>query len=273
MSRKDQDTLPPDWIQKRMVALRQQVTEPEQWPETADQLLAILAQTAQLPDTEEGDEDMLSLVVHEVLAGVDIAERYPTLYEKMLANPRMYQAFLDALDTLETDSSEALSPLPQPASRDLPFLNKSTVRPPKIDQSERGDWRITWQLLKDQLRHLLFPSPELVYRRTTPLLEDESIILLHDEIEVASRSLEVMLEAIRPVEQPEILRLQVVVAVGDDRLPGMQVRLSWGQYSKTAVLDTYGRAHFPALPLENILDKSSQLESGDLQLVLESPPT
>lgn len=269
MSKKRERKLSPDWVQEKLAALRQQAEEPGQWPETADHLLALLAQHSQLPDADKGDDEMLSLIVHEARAGVDIATQYAAFYQKMLTNPRLYQAFLDALDVLEIDNSQAPAVLPQPVSRDLSFLQKSTSRPPLIQQSEQGKWRLTWQLLQEQLSHLLFPAPEPGYWRATPLLEDESIILLHEEVIVDSRTLELLLEAIRPVEQPEILRLQVLVAATDDQLPSLVASVTWGRYAATAVLDAYGRAHFPPLSLDAILDVSGQLKSGDLQLTLE----
>jgi hypothetical protein len=268
MSKKRVEKLPPGWVQEKLAALRQQAAEPGQWPESADRLLALLEQQSQLPDTDESDDEMLSLIVHEAQAGVDIATQYAPFYQKMLANPRLFQAFLDALHVLETDE-EGTAVLPQPASRDLSFLHQRASRPPQIQPSTAGAWRLTWQLFQEQLRLLLFPTPEPGYRRSHPFLEDESFILLQDEVTVDGRSLELLLEAVRPVEQPERLRLQVIVAAADDQLPSLTATITWGRYMETAALDAYGRAHFPPLSLADILDDAGQLQRDDLQLVLE----
>ena len=57
------------------------------------------------------DEALLSLLVSEAFAGVDITRRYPALYRIMLADPNMQEAFLDALETLEQDRNGTLEPL------------------------------------------------------------------------------------------------------------------------------------------------------------------
>ncbi len=218
------------------------------------------------------DMDMFSLAVHDALSGVDISERYPTFFQKMVANLSLYQAFLDAVAILEADGRQELIPVPPTTASELTFLKKEPAVQPRIDQATAGKWRITWNLLFDQLQQLLFPAPDLVYRRAAPLLEDESIILLHEVAAINKQQVEAVLEAIRPVAQPEILRLQLMAA-GEEPLPSMQATLRWGSYTQTAVLDTYGRAHFPPLSLDDILDESGQMESGALHLVLESPPT
>lgn len=272
MSREEDSNLLSDWIQKRLAAYRQQATEFGQWPQATDPLMVHLTQTAHTSNFDERDSDMLSLVVSDALSGIDIAQRYPAFYERMVITPWLYQGFLDALEMLEADSADSLVSLPQAANRDLAFLNEAPAQQPKVAQSEQGEWHITWQLLADQVRRLLFPSPDLAYRRATTLLEDESFIVLHDEVEISGQRLEVMLEAVRSVERSDILRLQVLVAPEGSRpLAAMQAFLSWGPYAETAVLDTYGRAQFPPLPLDAILDDSGQINAGNLQLVLTLP--
>lgn len=269
MSKSESSNLLPEWIQKRLAEYRERATEFEQWSQNADSLMTLLTQPAQPPSSDERDDHMLSLVVNDALTGIDIAQRYPTFYEKMVVTPWLYQAFLDALDMLESDRTEALTPLSQAASRDLSFLTETPRQRPKIAQSPKGEWQVTWQLLVDQMRRLLFPSPDFAYRRAAALLEDESFFVLHEEVEVSGQLLEVMLEAVRPVARPEILRLQVLVASeGKQPAAAMQASLSWGRYAETAVLDKYGQAQFPPLRLELFLDESGQVNMGDLQLVL-----
>lgn len=118
----------------------------------------------------------------------------------------------------------------------------------------------------------MFPASELAYRRAAPLLEDESIILLHEETTIEQQPVEVVLEAVWPVGQPEILRLYLLAA-GETSLPALQASLQWGDYRHTAVLDDYGRAPFPPLSLDDILDEGGQLRPTDLQLILGSPQT
>ncbi|MBK8904557.1 MAG: hypothetical protein IPM53_25485 [Anaerolineaceae bacterium] len=269
MSKSESSNLLPEWIQKQLAEYRQRATEFEQWPQTADSLMTLLTQPAQPPGSDERDDHMLSLVVNDALTGIDIAQRYPTFYQKMMVTPWLFQAFLDALDILEADDADELTSLPKAASRDLSFLKETPSEQPKVDQSPKGNWQVTWQLLVDELRRLLFSSPGLAYRGVVAPLEDESFLVLHDEVEVSGQLLEVLLEAVHPVARPETWRLQVFVA-SQAKQPAatIQASISWGLYVETAVLDKYGRAHFPPLHLESFLDESGQVQVGDLQLVL-----
>ena len=58
------------------------------------------------------DLALLSLLVSEAFAGVDITRQYPALYQILLADPNMQKAFLDALETLEQERNGTLEPLP-----------------------------------------------------------------------------------------------------------------------------------------------------------------
>ena len=58
------------------------------------------------------DTALLSVLVSEAFAGVDITRRYPMLYRILLADPNMQEAFLDALETLEQERNGTLEPLP-----------------------------------------------------------------------------------------------------------------------------------------------------------------
>ncbi len=269
MSRADSEEAASGWIKQKLATLRSQAVEPGPWPAMADQLLALVAGQMPSPETDESDMEMFSLVLHDALMGVDISERYPAFWGRMMAAPSLYQTFIEALSLLETDGR---TPLPSPPAtiNELTFLQKTPPPQREIAQLTPNGWRVTWQVLFDQLQQLLFPTPDLVYRRAAPLLEDESIILLHDEVTIADQPVEAMLEAIQPVEQPELLRLQLLAAA-ETPLPPLQASLHWGSYAHTAVLDAYGRAHFPPLRLDDILDEAGQLRTADLRLVLETP--
>ncbi|MBU0690542.1 hypothetical protein KKC97_06310 [bacterium] len=58
------------------------------------------------------DTALLSVLVSEAFAGVDITRRHPALYRILLADPNMQEAFLDALETLEQERNGTLEPLP-----------------------------------------------------------------------------------------------------------------------------------------------------------------
>ena len=73
-----------------------------------------------MPNTNGSFQDiaLLSILVSEAFADVDITRRYPALYRILLADPNMQEAFLDAMETLEQERNGTLEPLPL----DAPFL-------------------------------------------------------------------------------------------------------------------------------------------------------
>ncbi len=212
---------------------------------------------------------MLSLVVNDALEGVDIAVRYPSFYRKMLANAELRHAFLDALAILAGDEVEESEPLSQEISRDLSFLRTSVSSPPIIQQLLLDKWRVAWHLLAEQLNQKFFQSLQPVYR-SSALLEDTSLVLLRDDFTADDRQYDLILEAVSPLDVPEQLQLNLLVTpLTDAPLPAMNARLQWGEYELSAVPDSYGRAQFPLLPLNTILDETGQTILSDLHLNLE----
>jgi hypothetical protein len=270
MSRAESKEPLPTWIRQKLETLRLQAIASEQWPPMADQLLALVAGQKLLPKVDESDMDMFSLALHDALAGVDISQRYPTWWGKMLAAPALYQAFIEALELLEADGRQELTTAPPTSAAALTFLQTKEQASQLIVSAAGERWRAIWKLLFTQWQPRLFPTDGLAYRRATPWLEDKSSIILHDEVQIAQQVVEVVLEVIRSVEKPEILRLYLLAA-SEKPLPPLQVTLQWGGYAHMAVIDDYGRAQFPPLSLDVILDEAGEPRPTDLQLILESP--
>jgi hypothetical protein len=72
----------------------------------------------ELPDQDQeaycdADCDLLSLMVDEALRGVDIPERYPAFWQKMLANAELHEAFVDCLEVLAASRGGWLRPWPE----------------------------------------------------------------------------------------------------------------------------------------------------------------
>jgi hypothetical protein len=83
-------------------------------PAKAEVLLADLAQWNQ--EHEAGmDEDfeLLALIVEEAARDVDIPQRFPTFWRKMMADAELYEAFLDCLELLEAIRTGCLRPWPE----------------------------------------------------------------------------------------------------------------------------------------------------------------
>lgn len=271
MDRWNQNALLSEWIRQKLADLRQQAEEPERWPETADHLLVILAEQSPQTTLDENVMDIFSLVLQDALSGVDVSQRYPTFYGKMMADPALWAMFVDALAVLEADGRQQLLPIPPIQEPELAFLAKQPAAQPTIDQSAPGKWRIAWTLFWDQLQAVLFPAPDLAFRSAASLLEDESIILLHRLATIDGQEVETVLEAILRVEQPDMLRLQATAVT--EPQPPLQATLRWGPYAHTAVLDAYGRANFPPMPLDMIVDEQGRWRAEDLQLLLETQQT
>lgn len=251
------------WIKGQLAGLHKR----EEWPHTADQLLQHITEPGR-PVTAE-DEDMLSLVVNDALQGVDIIEQYPDFYQKLLADAELRQGFLDALDLLERSEAGELSSLPQMPAPDLTFLQKAVLPKPVVEQPTPGKWRVTWQVLQEQLSSLFTPA-SLAYRSSYMDLEDEGTVLLRSQVEVGDAQFDVFLEAIRAVDDPAYLHLYLsATPLSDMPLPAMEAHLQWGALQQTAVIDQYGRARFQPFPLTAVVDETKQAFRADLQLALE----
>lgn len=256
-----------EWLKRRLAELRKQL-EQGQWPDAADQLLLHLTQSGQ-PMTAE-DEEMLSLVVNDALQGIDIIRQYPAFYRKLLANAELRQAFLDALDLLERRDAGELTPLPEMPPPDLSFLKTAVTPKPLIEHFSPEKWRVTWHLLQDHLANLFMPS-NLVYRSDSLDLEDNGIVLLRSQVDVDGTQIDLFLEAIRHVDEPNHFYLYLsTTSLSNIQLPAIQAHLQWGAFQQTVEIDQYGRARFQPLPLTAVLDETTQTFHNDLQLILES---
>lgn len=75
------------------------------------------------------DVEDLSLIIDDALKGVDVAKRYPSVYQKLLGSAELRQAFLDTLDLMEKDQAGKLVPLPKLIKPKLAFLTILPVQP------------------------------------------------------------------------------------------------------------------------------------------------
>ncbi len=275
MEEEEKRDLLPDWVQQKVMTLRQQLEHSSVWPEAAVALLksALPPQTAAPFLLEPEDETMLSVILSDALAGVDIASRYPAYFRRMMAEPALSAAFLDALDMLEAPLEEAEVEQLPPAAVALPFLEETKAKP-QIRHTGEGRQQLIWRLFHDRLNREFFGPPDLVYRSGgRSLLEDESFILIEDSVQLDQLTLNVMLEAIQPMTEPGWLRLQLNTAAQSDPLPPLEATITWGDFNATATPDRYGYAAFPLLALESVVDPVEMLVVSDLQLVLELSPT
>jgi len=80
-------------------ALRQRLLQLEAWPAAGDIFLNLLPKSpAEDQPVTEADNQWLSKVLDDTLQGVDIGQRYPSFFQKLILNGLLRQAFLHELD-------------------------------------------------------------------------------------------------------------------------------------------------------------------------------
>jgi hypothetical protein len=259
---------PPDTL----AALRALRKQPENWPEQADRLLAHLDQSSRTGDwPDHEDETLLSLAVDDALKGIDISRRYPAFFQRLLVDQALRHAFLDTLEALESQST-SLTADPQP---DLNFLNTPTLLP-MLEFVSPARWRLVWQAALDQIQQIFFSAAQFepIYR-SDDYLEDAWFTLFRNEIDIDRAHVSVVLEAARLITTPDQLQLHIAVGVTPDqtattdRLPDLRAQLLWGAYDQAVTITQRGRATFPPLPLNLVLDEASQRITSDLRLIVE----
>lgn len=263
-----------DDLQQKLDALRRQL-EQNELPEGMKQLLDDIthAHSDDAIATESEDDAMFSLALDAALKGIDISKRYPTFFGRLLLDAHARQDFLDALEILEQSKSGELESLPTAPSYDLSFL-KEEPRPPRATIALTGpaQWRVAWQQTRDYLNSL-FSSYLLAadYRSSSSLLEDTHLTLIDDLVTVDDSELAVLLDAVQPVEEPDSLRLSLLVTVQEKQLPdNLVAEITWGHYQATVPIRNNSIIAFPSLPLASVTDGEGQVVLADLHLTIST---
>jgi hypothetical protein len=221
------------------------------------------------------DDEMLSLMVDAALNGVDIVSRYPSFYRKLLSNAELRQAFIDTLESLETEKKESFVALPQPGEPSMAFLARLPLQP-VIHVLNKNKWQIAWQRNIEQLHAIFFPS-KLAIAREINLLENSWFTLLRDDINIEGSMYSVLLECGLSDEKESSLAAYINVAVTlESNTPGSQfpvsVTLKWGNYHETIQLNEQGRVRFPDIPFEVAFDEGLENTTSAMDLMLEKGP-
>lgn len=216
------------------------------------------------------DEEMLSLMVEEVLQGIDLARRYPSFYQKLLNNLDLRQAFLDVLESTE----EEYPPIPWAEGREanLGFLAEFSGQP--VIANIGDNWRISWRRTRDQLQAIFFPY-KLAYRSNSGLSEDLWFGLLREEIELNGLLYAIALECTFSEESQNALTTFLNVAITNGMMSPqppfpVQISLQWGTYSETLRITEEGRVRFPDIPIDKVFDDERKKIDTELSLTLES---
>ncbi len=225
--------------------------------------------------TSEADNEMLSLIIDEVLKGVDISVRYPTFYQKLLHNADLRQTFVDVLESMEKASENESIKLPKISMSNLPFLTNQKPHS-NLEKFGKNQWRITWQQTIEHLQSIFSP-PELVYRSDPSLFEDPWLTLLRGEVDVAGSQYIVLLECSLAKDSDEALAVSLNLAVtletpAEATQNPLYATLQWGLYDESLPISDEGRTRFPHIPFQAILDEENQRVMADLNLILETSP-
>lgn len=78
------------------------------WPEQAKDLLQPLTTPRQ--PLAEADEDLLLLVVHDHLHGVDIQKVYPVFYQKLQRQGPRRDPFLESVEMAQEETEDGETP-------------------------------------------------------------------------------------------------------------------------------------------------------------------
>ena len=245
----------------------------------ADILDLILKSEPVLSPLTSEDSIMLSIVVGDALKGVNIAEKYPAFFLRLLENKALLDDFLDTLNLLKQTQTNRLPPLPAPPSRDLSFLRKHPQ--PKVKEmiTLTTGWRVTLQQTIRELQLLFFPLPpqfDTRERRGDSLEEDEWFPVFRKDVYMADTQWTLSLggRMIDDIESSLSLDISVTPEEGVDEIPHLTATVQWGTYNDSITIGPRGRATFPPSPFDAILDENTNTIRADLQVTIEAshPP-
>lgn len=257
----DRPSLP---FAEQLLALHKQLEAGELgWTKTAvSHLTQSLTQTNAVIDPQ--DIDMLSLAVDAASRGKDIATAYPQFYERLSADSALAALFFDAVAAAEESDTLPIFP-----SGNLSFLERNISEPPRISIPSAPEvWEAVWRVVPQTLDRLFAPAIP-IYRSAGLLLDVESTILLYNEFEAGGETWEATLEALTQPDAPGQVELFLTVATELEPLPRLQATVAWGDYRQTAVLDTFGRHHFPPFAVEGVLNEEKTAVSQNLHLKIQ----
>jgi hypothetical protein len=218
--------------------------------------------------------EMLSLMVNEAEAGVDISRRYPTFYKDLLTNPDLREAFLDSLEISQA-RKEDRSVSTASFERSLELL-RSTSPTVEIKRLQNNGWRVEWQRTIEQLQPIFSPR-ELAYRSDPSLSDDPWITIFRDEFAIEGASHTVLLECTLSQASDQSLGCILNIALNSsdspETLPGnLMAALEWGTYQRILSINPSGRFPFPDIPFDSIFDKRHQRVRSDLHLIIQTSP-
>jgi hypothetical protein len=260
-----------EWLKKKLEELRRNLRETGLWPETGDRLLADLSHLINAPDPASSEEDleMLSIVVNDALAGIDIMKKYPAFYARMLVDEELRTAFLDTLELLEESEDDELPEEVKSESFDLEIIKKVMSRP-IIIEAAKDKLKLVWRRSAEQLQAMLYINtlkPQELLRSGVYLPEGGHINILHSQVEIDGQELDIRLEASHALNNPGYLNLMIAMIAPEQFTRRFEATIAWGSYRESAVINLFGIAKFPPLRTDQVFSPAGDLIHGlDLRL-------
>lgn len=223
------------------------------------------------PTLTEEDRPMLTIAIEEALNGVDISQKYPDFYKRMLQDAVLGDLFDDAVEIFTLSRDPNWNPLPRPASRDLSFLKKPRSLP-TIIRKAYNEWEAKFRKSVDELYLLLISAnPQPVLRQRTADLETQWITLVQDTITVKDIVFQVLLEASQLPNSPDHLFLFLFVTTQTDQtVPWrhLHAKIEWGTYSNTVPITLQGKIKLGDVPMQEIMIVDGEFAPAGLNLSL-----
>lgn len=215
-------------------------------------------------DTISPDDNSLDMVVDQALKGVDIRQKFPTFYRKLLQSRSLRTQFIDAI-TLNVNYKQMTQSLPQnKATLDFSFLHNNL--------RQLSGWPVFLKQEKSQLMDIFFPA-QVVYRDGGNVGSKLIYTLLRKDFVLKQTSYTVLLESSLAEDEAEVLHPCLNLTVnqaGTTKAFPLQASLRWGDYSSELLLNEEGKHPLPDIPLSAVFTADLDQVKSDLFLSLNS---
>jgi hypothetical protein len=216
--------------------------------------------------TNNGDDaanEILDLMVDQVIKGIDIRQRFPAFYQKLLHDKIIRQQFIDLIAMNSTPGSSTHDPYLLNSKLEFSFLIEN--------QTHVSGWPLFFSQTQSQLMNVFFPT-QVVYR-SAENLEGVLVYSLLRKDFVLDGSIYTVLINGTLAENDEALITNLSLASSNDSVISafpVQASLRWGNYAAEITLCEAGKYPFPSIPLSKIFNDDLTQIKGDLYLTLSS---
>lgn len=216
------------------------------------------------------DRPMLAIAIEDALNGIDISQKYPDFYKRLLQDDLLGDLFDDAIETFTLSQDPNWNPLPRPASRDLSFLKKPRSLPDSIRKA-LNKWIVKFHKSVDELNLLFSTDLQPALRRRAADLETQWMTLIQDTSVIKDTEFQILLEASQTPDKPAHLSLFLFITTKTDQaIPWQQLHatLEWGAYNDTVAIAEQGKTQLGDIPLQEIMTADGGLIPAGLNLNL-----